>query len=185
MLNKVELAETIQACRRQDRHAQNRLYRAFHAWAWSVCSRYTQDDETAYECVQDGFFKVFTKIDRYGGELSFEAWFKKILINTCIDRHRSRLREQETVELEAADQYGEIAEALINADAEYLLYLIKQLPPAYQTVFSLYAVEGYDYQEIADLLQINIGSVKSNLSKARAKLRQMLSQNQQERAYGR
>lgn len=183
MLHKTELAETIQACRRHDRAAQNRLYRAFHAWASSICRRYTKSEESAQECVQDGFFKVFTKIDRYTGEQHFEAWLKKVMINTCIDRYRASLKDVPTSELTEAYHETVLAETLINADAEYLLHIVRQLPPAYQATFNLFAIEGYEYHEVAEMLGVSLGSVKSNLSKARAKLKQMLINRQTQDSY--
>jgi RNA polymerase sigma factor (sigma-70 family) len=185
MLNKAEQIAIIQGCRRGDRHAQNRLYRAYHGWAWSICARYTSMNEVATECVQDAFFKVFTKIDTYSGDLPFEGWFKKILVRTCIDRYRSYQKEEVTLELNEAESEPYVAEALVNADAEYLLNLINLLPPTYRATFNLYAIDGYDYQEIADILEVNIGSVKSNLFKARAKLKQLLKQYQEGNTYGR
>lgn len=185
MLNKTEQIAVIQGCRRGDRHAQNRLYKAYHGWAWSICARYTSVPEVATECVQDAFFKVFTKIDTYGGDLPFEGWFKKILIHTCIDRYRSGLKEEATIGLTEAESASHVAEALINADADYLLTLINSLPAVYRTTFNLYAIDGYDYQEIATILDVNIGSVKSNLFKARAKLKQLLKQYQEGNTYGR
>jgi RNA polymerase sigma-70 factor (ECF subfamily) len=184
MLNKTELEETISGCRKGDRYAQNRLYRAFYSWASIICQRYTKDAESTRECVQDGFFKVFTKIDRFGGDQSFEAWLKKILINTCIDRYRSRLHETPTVQLQEAGEEMVMAENLINADADFLLHLVRLLPPAYQATFNLFAIEGYEYQEIADILGVSLGSVKSNLSKARLRLKEMLLKPQMETAYG-
>jgi RNA polymerase sigma-70 factor (ECF subfamily) len=89
------------------------------------------------------------------------------------------------VELADAHDATILAETLINADAEDLLHLVRQLPPAYQTTFNLFAVEGYEYQEIADLLGVSIGSVKSNLSKARARLKEMLIKRQTEDVYAR
>lgn len=186
MLNSKELAETIRGCRRGDRYAQNQLYNAFYAWAWKLCVRYTRNKSETQECVQDGFFKVFTKIDRYSDGLSFEAWFKKIFIHTCIDRYRSQLNEPLLIDLADTDTYETaVAEALINADTEHLLHLVRQLPPVYQATFNLYAIEGYEYQEIAEILGVNIGSVKSNLSKARAKLREMLTIEKQKNFYER
>ncbi|GAB4492434.1 MAG: hypothetical protein OHK0019_14340 [Saprospiraceae bacterium] len=185
MLNKEQLAETIRGCRNGDRYAQNRLYRAFYAWASAICQRYTQNAEEARECTQDGFFKVFTKIDKYTGDLSFEAWLKKVMVNTCIDRYRARLNETHTVELGEARDEAVLAETLINADAEDLLHLVRQLPPAYQTTFNLFAIEGYEYHEIADMLGVSIGSVKSNLSKARARLKELLTKRQKEDVYAR
>jgi len=185
MLNKEQLAETIRGCRSGDRYAQNRLYRAFYVWASAICLRYTGNAEEARECMQDGFFKVFTKIDKYSGDLPFEAWLKRVMINTCIDRYRARLNEIPTIALVEACDETVLAETLINADAEHLLYLVRQLPPAYQTTFNLFAIEGYEYQEIADMLGVSIGSVKSNLSKARGRLKEMLTQRQKEDAYAR
>lgn len=185
MLNKTELTEVIRGCRRGDRQAQNRLYRAFHAWASAICQRYARDAEEARECVQDGFFKVFTKIDRYKGDLSFEAWLKRVIINTCIDRYRAGLHETPTVALSEAQEEQVLAETLINADAEYLLQLVRRLPPAYQATFNLFAIEGYEYEEIARMLGVSVGSVKSNLFKARSRLKEMLADRQRAEAYAR
>lgn len=178
MLNKGELAETIRGCRNGDRYAQNRLYRAFFAWASAICLRYTGNAEEARECTQDGFFKIFTKIDKYTGELPFEAWLKRVMINTCIDRYRAKMKELPTVELSEACDETVLAEILINADAEDLLHLVRQLPPAYKATFNLFALEGYEYHEIADMLGVTIGSVKSNLFKARVRLKEMLAERQ-------
>lgn len=186
MLTQSELADVIRGCRRNDRLAQNRLYRAFYGWASSICRRYAQTEFAAEECVQDAFYKVFTKINTFQNHLSFEGWFKTIIIRTCIDRYRSAIHElpiQAISEFESDEPV--IAEALIHANAEHLLHFVRQLPPAYQSVFNLYAVEGYEYQEIAELLQVSVGAVKSNLHKARMKLRLMLSENQSINFYAR
>ena len=185
MLNKIELEDVIRGCRRGDRYAQNRLYRAFHAWASAICQRYTNDAEVARECMQDGFFKVFTKIEKYGGDLPFEAWLKRVMINTCIDRYRARMKESPTVELAEACNEMVLAEIMINADAEDLLHLVRRLPPAYQATFNMFAIEGFEYQEIADLMGVSIGSVKSNLFKARLRLKELLTQRQTDNAYAR
>lgn len=185
MLNKEQLVEAIQGCRTGDRYAQNRLYRAFYAWAFSICQRYTHEPEATKECVQDGFFKVFTKIDKYSGDLPFEGWIKRIMINTCIDRYRSKLKELEMVELTEKHDESIVPDILVNADADYLLLLVRRLPPAYQSTFNLFAVEGYEYQEIAEMLGVSLGSVKSNLSKARMHLKKMLLDNKTEDAYER
>lgn len=185
MLSKAELEGVIRDCRRHDRYAQNRLYKAFCAWASAICLRYTSNAEEARECVQDGFFKVFTKLDKYDGRQPFEAWIKRVMINTCIDYYRSRMNEIQTEELIEARDETIVAEILINTDAEYLLDLVRQLPPAYQATFNLYAIEGYDYREIAEILDVSIGSVKSNLSKARARLKMLLINRQTKDIYER
>lgn len=75
-----------------------------------------------------------------------------------------------TFEISIAEQSGELAESIVNADAEYLLHLVQQLPVSYRTTFNMYAIDGYAYHEIAEMLQVSIGSVKSNLAKARKQL---------------
>ncbi len=185
MLTKEELKETILDCRRGDRGAQNRLYHAFHAWATVVCLRYTKDPDAARDCVQDGFFKVFTKIDKYTGELPFALWFKKVMINTCIDRYRTLLKNVEMEEFTQVHDEVILPEILVNADADYLLHLANRLPHSYRTTFNLFAVDGYEYHEIAEMLDVSIGTVKSNLSKARLGLKKMLFNRKKEDVYER
>lgn len=166
--------QLIEACQKGDRNAQYALYQQFYGYAFTIISRYANNTDDAKEILQDAFLKVFTNLKNYDFNYYFEPWFKKIIIRTCIDRHRSNQRQIDTVEIENANEEGTIAETLINADAEHLLLLVQRLSPAYRTTFSLYALEGYEYQEIADLLDVNIGSVKSNISKARAYLKQWI-----------
>ena len=177
-MNEKELNGWIQGCRRGDSVAQYELHRQLYGYAYHICIRYTSNDFEAEELVQDGFLKVFTKIDQYSGEQSFLAWFKVILIHTCIDRYRSRLSEAPKVGLEEAADLSRTPEYLVNAEAEHLLALLQQLSPAYRVCFNMYAIEGYGYQEIADMLGISIGSVKSNISKARTQLKAMIGQDQ-------
>ena len=163
--------QLIAACQKGDRNAQYTLYQQFYGYAYTITSRYANNPDDAKEILQDAFLKVFTHLKNYDFSCHFEPWFKKIIIRTCIDRHRSNQRQLETVDIENAHEEGTVAESLINADAEHLLRLVQKLSPAYRTAFSLYALEGYEYQEIADLLEVNIGSVKSNISKARGYLK--------------
>ena len=138
----------------------------------SICLRYANGKEEAQELVQDVFVKVFTKIDMYDGALSFYGWIKTIAIRTCIDRYRSNQTLVKTVDIEDANcTDSTTAEVFLAMDAQHLLDLVSKLPPSYRTAFNLFAVEGYEYHEIATLLDVHIGSVKSNISKARAKLK--------------
>ncbi len=107
------------------------------------------------------------------------------MIRTCIDHHRANLKEPQKVELEAMQDESDIAEVMVNMHVEHLLFYLRQLPPAYQMTLNLYAIEGYAYQEIADMLGINIGSVKSNLSKARGKLKSLLLASNEFEPYAR
>lgn len=175
MAQKEEIYRIIERCQKGDRHAQYKLYSSFYGWSLAICRRYSRSEEIAEECVQDGFFKVFTKIHQYKTDAPFQPWLKTIMIRTCIDHQRSNLKEPLQVELEPAHDESGIPEALINMELEHLLFAMRQLPAIYQMTLNLYAIEGFEYQEIANMLGVNIGSVKSNLFKARAKLKALLT----------
>ncbi len=185
MLLKEELYQIIKRCQKGDRHAQFRLYEAFHGWSLAVCRRYNRSEETAQECVQDGFFKVFTKIHQYNNAEPFLPWLKTVMIRTCIDHHRANFKEPEKVELETVSDESDLAEVMVNMDVEHLLFSLRQLPPAYQMTLNLYAIEGHSYQEIANMLGVNMGSVKSNLSKARSSLKKLLLASNELASYAR
>ncbi len=170
-MQKEQQNQLLRACQRQDRAAQYELYQLYYGFAYSIVVRYANGEYDAKEILQDAFLKVFNNLQNYNFDYPFEPWFKKILVRTCIDRYRSNQRRLDTVELDYAINEESMAETLINADAQYLLDLVQKLSPAYRTAFSMYAIDGYAYQEIAEMLDINIGSVKSNISKARGCLK--------------
>ncbi len=136
--------------------------------------RYAKNKEEGEEMVNNGFLKVFAKLDLYDSSQPFEAWFRTIMIRTCIDYFRKHSPKVDFVDVE--EQYNlEYSESLIdNLDAEYILELVQKLPPAYRTVFSLNAIEGYSHAEIAEMLQIQEGTSRSNLAKARQKLQEWI-----------
>lgn len=175
MAQQEEILRIIERCQKGDRHAQFTLYSSFYGWCLAICRRYSRSEETAEECVQDGFFKVFTKIHQYKTNAPFQPWLKTIMIRTCIDHQRAHFKEPIQVELEPVHDESGIPEALVNIEVEHLLFGLRQLSPIYQMTLTLYAIEGYEYQEIANMLDVSIGSVKSNLFKARGKLKALLT----------
>jgi RNA polymerase sigma-70 factor (ECF subfamily) len=175
--------QLLRDCQKGNRSAQYDLYQGYYGFAFSIVSRYANGENDTKEIIQDVFLKVFNNLKNYNFDYPFEPWFKKIIIRTCIDRYRANLRKIETVELDYAVNEDYVPEFLINADAQYLLDLVQKLSPAYRTTFSMYALDGYEYHEIAELLNISIGSVKSNISKARGYLKQwILAEKENERA---
>ncbi|RMG80303.1 MAG: RNA polymerase sigma factor [Bacteroidetes bacterium] len=169
-----QLATLIKACRKQDRASQRELYRHFYNYGMTVCMRYAGTREEAKEILNDAFVKVFLKIDRYSPELSFKGWLNKILVNTAIDHFRKYQNVPQTVDLVHAQHYELEAEAIQNLSVEAILDLVKKLPPAYRVVFNLHAVEGFSHPEIAEKLGISVGASKSNLAKARLRLKSMM-----------
>lgn len=175
-----ELSRLIEGCRTGDRTCQNRIYTHFFSYGLSVCGRYAATQEEAREVLNDAFFKIFTKLDRYDSSYSFKGWLHRIVVNTAIDRYRSRQKQYLTEEISQAQSVEIETEVIENLTREEIFKMVQNLSPAYKTVFNLFVVEGYSHPEIAELLGITEGASKSNLSKARAKLKLMLLTNSNE-----
>lgn len=175
MTENKKLASLIAGCRRMDESSQMELYRSFYSYGMSICLRYSRSRESALEMLNDGFLKVFMKIELYDSEYRFKPWLRKILINAAIDHYRkyeqSKLEDMWLNQNESST-YNE---ALNHLEFEDLILVIQQLPPAYRLVFNLYVVEGMSHAEVAEQLGISIGASKSNLSKARRKIKEILS----------
>jgi len=169
-----ELQELIKGCINHDRKCQKELYQAFYGFAMGICLRYAGNRDEAAEVMNLGFLKVFTKAGNYSEAVPFKAWLGRIMINTSIDFYRSKLKMAFNEDL---DQAGGISDGELpdrNLNYEDLLKMVQALPHAYRTVFNLFAIEGYSHEEIANLLNINTGTSKSNLYKARQKLKEMI-----------
>lgn len=128
----------------------------------------------AKEVVNDGFMKVFAKINQYQQDAPFKGWLRKIMINASIDQYRKELKHQHHAAIELAASSSVQAEAITRLSHEELMQLVQQLSPAYRTVFNLYVIDGYTHEEIGKLIGISSGTSKSNLMKARENLRGML-----------
>jgi RNA polymerase sigma factor (sigma-70 family) len=169
-----ELYQLIRGCVNQDRKSQKLLYKAFYGFAMAICLRYAGDRDEAAEVMNQGFLKVFNNIHKYDEERRFKAWLGKIMTNVSIDYYRANLKMAYSEDLEKAEHIadGDLVDRNLNyAD---LLAMVQRLPQAYRTVFNLFAIDGYSHEEIAEMLHINIGTSKSNLFKARQKLKQMI-----------
>jgi len=169
-----ELHQLIGGCIKQDRKAQKMLYKAFYGFAMGICLRYAGNRDEAAEVMNQGFFKVFTHIEKFDSNRSFQAWLGRIMINTSIDFYRANLKMAYTEDIETAEHvsHGDLADK--NLHYNDLLAMVQRLPPSYRTVFSLFAIEGYSHEEISEMLNTSVGTSKSNLHKARHKLKQMI-----------
>jgi RNA polymerase sigma-70 factor, ECF subfamily len=171
------LLPILNKCTSGDRRAQNELYKLVFPYAMSIALRYARNEERAVEVVNEAFFKVFTYLEKYDHTSSFAAWVRKIVINTSIDHfHRLKNQIDRFVPLDDGPEFSQITEIDLFSDlsAEEILRHIRSLSPAYQMVFSLYAIEGYTHKEIAEQLGINEGTSKSNYHKAKTHLQQSL-----------
>lgn len=173
-MTEAELLQLIKGCVKQDRKCQKLLYKAFYGFSMGICLRYAGNRDEAAEVMNQGFFKVFTHIGSYDPERPFKAWLGKIMMNVSIDHYRANLKMAYAEDLDNAEHISDGILADKNLHYEDLLRMVQQLPQAYRTVFNLFAIEGYSHDEIAAMLNINAGTSKSNLHKARQKLKQMI-----------
>lgn len=173
-MNDIDFTHLIEGCRRYERASQQRLYALFYHYAMSVARRYCNDNGAAGEISNDAFFKIFTKIDQYRGDLPFKQWLRRIVVNTAIDRFRANVNTPKFTELPAfyePEVEPDILEALTRAD---IMSMLDQLPPGYRAVFNLYVVDGFSHEEVSAMLGISVGTSKSNLSRARMYLKTLL-----------
>jgi len=169
-----KLHQLIKGCMKQDRRCHKKLYKAFYGFSMGICLRYTGNRDEAAEVMNQGFFKVFTNIESYDMRLPFKGWLGKIMRNVSIDFYRAKLKIAYTEDLEKADYVSDGESVDKNLHYNDLLAMVQQLPNAYRIAFNLFAIEGYSHDEIASMLNISPGTSKSNLHKARQRLKQMI-----------
>ena len=138
----------------------------------SVCIRYAPNRNDALEIINDGFMKVFENISKYDQERPFKSWFRRILVNTALDRFRAGKRFRINTDIEEVEIAGE-PELSRWMEAEEILSLMSGLPELHRVIFNLYEVEGYSHDEIAGMLDIAPGTSRSHLSRARVLLRKI------------
>ena len=163
-----EEKELIELAVENNRHAQHQIYSKFSPKMLSVCRQYIKDLQQAEDVMITAFMKVFTNLKYFEHKGSFEGWIRRIMINECI----SYIRVQKKVKFIEDENYYE--ESFNNIESKFsvddIQFLIDSLPDGYRMVFNLYAIEGCKHQEIAELLGINEGTSKSQLSHARKML---------------
>lgn len=174
--NRYTTDELIKRCRSGERKAQELLYKQFAAKMLGVCCRYATDRMEAEDMLQNGFIRVFQKMDDYRGDGSFEGWIRRIMVHSSIEYYRKHHKMMQVVELDDAHSHASTNPlATAKLAAADLLHLIQQLPPGYRIVFNLFAIEGYTHKEIADMTGITEGASKSQLSRARTVLKEQIT----------
>jgi len=165
----------IMACIRREKWAQKKLYEDHYSKMMGVCLRYANNKEDALDILHEGFIKVFKNISKYQPGTSLAAWIRRIMVNTSIDYYRKNTRRR-TEDLDQAFQVSsDGADAVSMCTEKEILAAIQTLSPAYRAVFNLYVIEGYSHREIAEQLGITESTSRSNLVKARIKLKAILA----------
>lgn len=168
--------EIIKQCIAGNSKAQEKLYNFYARRMKGICVRYAKSVFEAEDIFQDAFIKVFTYLVNYKMEGSFDGWIRRIVVNTAIDHYKkNQSLEKHFEQYDGADEI-ETENVTIEQKlyADDLLKILSLLPDGYRLVFNLYAIEGYNHKEIADLLNITEGTSKSQLSKARRYIQHLL-----------
>ena len=165
----------IEACIARERWAQKQLYEENYSLLMGVCLRYSSNQDDALDILHEGFIKILNNIHKYQPGTSLIAWMRRIIVNTAIDYYRMQSRRR-TEDLETAfSVQSKDPDALSQLSVQEIIKCIQQLSPAYRSVFNLYVIEGFSHKEISELLEITESTSRSNLVKARSKLKDMLA----------
>jgi RNA polymerase sigma-70 factor (ECF subfamily) len=158
----------LKGCLRNDRRAQHALYRQYAAEMLGVCYRYTKQATDAEDVLQEGFVKVFTRLQQYSGKGSFGGWIRKVMVSTALDfLRRNKNYKSQLYPADELPETGEVATPILMQNAGEVVELIRELPLGYQTVFNLVGIEGYEHQEVAEMLGISVQTSRSQYHRAR------------------
>lgn len=167
--------QIIEGCVKCNRKAQKMLFDKYSPVLFAICLRYSKNREEAEDVLQEGFVKIYSNIKQYKGNGSFEGWLKKIMVNTAISNYRNSLKYYYHEEI------GDLSEDISDeGEPEYeysfadLMRIINELPDGYRVIFNMYVIEEYKHKEIAEILDIDVGTSKSQFSRAKKMLQKKL-----------
>lgn len=168
----MSIEQLINDCKKNDSKAQEQLYRLYAPKLFSVSLKYSRNYTEAQDNLQDGFLLIFKNIHQFSFKGSLEGWLKRVMINHVLQQYR-----KETFLNIVDENVPEEIEVEVDSDgvsSEFLIKIIQELPDRYRLVFNLYVLDGFSHQEIAEQLNINIGTSKSNLSRAKLILKEKI-----------
>ena len=171
-----DLRHIVEKCKAGDRGAQQQLYQNYKSILFGICRRYINRYDIAEDVFTDAMVKIFTKIEEFNHEGSFEGWMKRITVNECL----MHLRKKDVLAYSSDLEYVHLTDNFSiegKIDSDMILEAISELPDGYRTVFNLYVIEGYKHREIAEILDISINTSKSQLILAKKKLQLILKKN--------
>lgn len=162
-------------CINNDPSAQRELYNRYSPKMLSVCYRFGNSREDAEDMLQEGFIKIFTQIHTFQNKGAFEGWIRRIIVHTCINFLKKNKKFSNSIDLDQAD-YLEVKEETMPSvmQARQIIECIRQLPLGYRTVLNLYAMEGYSHKEIAEMLDIEESTSRSQYTRAKVMLEGIL-----------
>ena len=170
--------ELIKRCLENDRPSQKALFELFAGKMMVLCLRYSRYREEAEDFMQEGFVKVFTNLNKFNFDGSFEGWVRRIMVNTCL---KNLKKKYVTHEIHGLENYQHVAydQSIISKlSVDEMIELVNKLPTGYRLVFNMYAIEGYSHKEIGEALNIGESTSRSQLAKARKLLQKQIDQLQ-------
>ena len=170
----IEFVKVLNRCSRGDLKAQEHLYRQFYGYVMSISLRFSSSRDNASEIANDSFLKIFNKIESHQIEKDFKAWVRRIVINTAIDYYRREKKHNDEISIEEAYNEPEDESVLDRLNAEEIIKLINSLPMIYRYTFTLFEIEGFSHDEIAQQLGVTASTSRSNLTRAKKILRKMI-----------
>jgi RNA polymerase sigma factor (sigma-70 family) len=170
-----EERQIVEGCLKGNTLCQKKLYEGFYGKMLGVCQRYASNRDEARDILQDGFVKVFQSLENFGFNCPLDAWIRRIMVNTAIDKYRKAAIQPDLYEVDTVLDLSSDDNVLDDISHQELLATIQLLPPGYKLVFNMYVIEGFSHKEIAGQLEISEGTSKSQLAKARVFLQKMIS----------
>jgi RNA polymerase sigma factor (sigma-70 family) len=173
---KDELDSIIKGCQRKKYRYQKKLYDKYASLLYAICFRYFKNADDANDALQEGFIKIYDKIEAYRGDGSFEGWIKRVQVNICLMQLRKNKKTYALTEEVIDESYaeGEEEDSFYSMDPQILFTMIKGLSDGYRTVFNMYVLDGYTHKEISEYLSISEGTSKSQLSRAKKILKEQV-----------
>ena len=168
--------EIVEQCKSGSRKAQFELYTKYSKAMYNVCLRMLKNEHDAEDILQNTFVDIFTKLDSFAFQSTIGAWMKRITVNNCINHLKSKKIQLEELGQAHHDKYEEDASVPIGLSVEIVQKAMNYLSDGYRIVFSLYAIEGYDHEEISQILGISESTSKSQYSRAKQRLREIFKE---------
>lgn len=177
-MKKYSQQEIIQGCRKQDPRLQKALVVQYSGRLMAISRRYARDTESAKDILQEALIKIIKAIPNYQEQGSFEAWLKRIVINTALKFFDKSSFKNELYTIDNLPEKSIHPNVYSNMAAEELVRVIDRLPTTYRTIFNLHAIEGFSHREISDMIGIEESTSRSQLTRARGMLKKYLSKNE-------
>lgn len=167
--------ELIAGALKRDRHFQEMLYRKYADAMFTVACNYSENDDEAADILQESFIKVFKHLDKHDSNRSLGGWIRKIVVNTALENYRQKKRNLEILKEYHLEEEYDSDQSFENVEDSEIVRYVNQLPDKAKMVLKLFTLEGYAHQEIAEALNISVGTSKSQLNRAKQLIREMIA----------